>query len=344
MSATKVHYSLSVRNTGRSISDFGWEATGPGFIAAWKSALVDLSSRRFKFNQNIYDVEANWQPMLRRHVQHQQCMRQVENRIRQLPKEFHAVRFPSQPAKAAIIVTSSDEDAHRSYAVATTFVHDVFLIMNIAAPACCDFLGATLSGMRGQIDTRSDIALSNVHFDSALEVFLRESWEGAEPLDVNTVANWYFAVRSPASQIATNPMERVLFALLHMAKLEASPMLVIWLFYAFESLLQTKVGENFSSLVNRLSLLLALNEAATKVVKKRMRLLYDIRSSFVHGGFEITHIIQSELLDKRVSERFEEIIDATNYGHALLIAAVRKVAARGWRWPKFREELDGTAI
>src|SRR5262249_61251094 len=79
----------------------------------------------------------------------------------------------------------------------------------------------------------------------------------------------------------------LLFALLHISKIETSPMTVIWLFYAFESLLQTRVGENFSSIVRRLCLLLEATKQQSELLKKNMRALYDIRSAIVHGGFEV---------------------------------------------------------
>jgi len=344
MPAKQFEYSLSVTNTGRSFSEFGWETVDPGFIQTWKLASTDLRNRTVSFDQNSYVIEADWKAMVRRHARHYQCMLEVEKRQRQNPKKFHAVKFPRQPTKARITLTSSDEDRYRPDAIAETFVHDVFLIMNIAAPACCDFYGASLNRMNGSQEAVSDIALSNNLFESALDVFLAEAWADPNPLDVQTVVNWYYAVRSPASQIASNPMERVLFSLLHMAKLDASPVTVIWLFYAFESLLETRIGENLSAVVNRLALLLSLNEPTMKMIKKRMRILYDIRSSFVHGGFEITHIVQSELLDSRISDKFGEIIEATDHGYALLIAAIRKIITNGWRWPKFREELGGVGL
>jgi hypothetical protein len=99
-----------------------------------------------------------------------------------------------------------------------------------------------------------------------------------------------------------NPMERVLFALLHFSKLDASPMEVVWLFYAFESLLQTNTGENFSSIVRRLCLLLEADVAQATLVKRKMRDLYNIRSAIVHGGFEITHPMHDEGLDERVQD------------------------------------------
>ena len=92
-------------------------------------------------------------------------------------------------------------------------------------------------------------------------------------LPLEQILGWYRSVRNTTLQIPSNPMERVLYALLHMSKLEASPAAVIWLFYALESLLQTRSGENFNSLVGRLCLLLNANDKNAAILRKKIRSL-----------------------------------------------------------------------
>src|SRR5665647_703428 len=119
-----------------------------------------------------------------------------------------------------------------------------------------------------------------------------------------------------------------------------SPIEVVWLFYAFESLLQTRAGENFSSIVRRLCLLLDADEKQAVFVRKKMRDLYDIRSAIVHGGLEITHPMHDEGTDKRAEKSFMQIMRATDYGHAFLIAAIQKTVLKGRKFPMFNETLD----
>jgi hypothetical protein len=139
-------------------------------------------------------------------------------------------------------------------------------------------------------------------------------------------------------------MERVLFALLHMSKISQSPMTVIWLFYAFESLLQTRAGENFSSIVRRLCLLLEANKQQSELLKRKMRALYDIRSAIVHGGFEVAHPMHNEALDRRVDNAYGKLVASTDYGHAILLACVQKTIENGWRFPRFDETIIGEAV
>jgi hypothetical protein len=122
-----------------------------------------------------------------------------------------------------------------------------------------------------------------------------------------------------------------------------SPVEVIWLFYAFESLLQTKVGESFGSLVRRLCLLLGANEEQSNIVRRRMRDLYEIRSAIVHGGYEITHPMHDDGVDKRAQKSFMRILNALDYGYAFLVAAIQSTIINGWAFPKFDEVIVGHA-
>jgi hypothetical protein len=180
-------------------------------------------------------------------------------------ERFKRAKFPSRPARNRISVTTTGSDRIDQSGVVQSTIHDIFLIMNITAPGCCDFYRASLIGGRFE----PDISLSNIDFESALLVHLDNGWPTLRILKLQSVISWFDAVRQGASQIPQNPMERVLFALLHMSKISQSPITVIWLFYAFESLLQTRAGENFSSIVRRLCLLLEANKQQSELLKRK---------------------------------------------------------------------------
>ena len=123
--------------------------------------------------------------------------------------------------------------------------------------------------------------------------------------------------------------------------MDGDTLAVVWIFYALESLLQTKVGENFSSIVRRLALLLGLAEQEISALRKQLRVLYDLRSKIVHGGFEVMHPMQNEVLDKRVQQRCGDLLDAGNYGHAILVSSIQKMVEKGWFQPRFDEVIFG---
>jgi hypothetical protein len=278
---------LITPNAGRSVSDEGWETIEPAHIKTWESAVACLQERKLTHENITYAVSVDWTPILRRHQRHYSATKYLyRSKKEQLDHRLERARFPRRPTKTPIsVITTGRPGRLQTRSIVEGFLHDIFLIMNIASPSCCDFYRAFLFGEQYE----PDISLSNVHFESALYIQLRHGWPVLQTLDLNKVISWFEKVRQGPSQIPNNPAERVLFALLHMAKINISPMMVIWQFYALESFLQTRVGENFSSIVRRLCLLLGTNTQQSNLLKKQLRSLYDIRSAIVHGGFEVIH-------------------------------------------------------
>src|SRR5215467_15273503 len=144
----------------------------------------------------------------------------------QLEHRLRRARFPRRPTRDVIRVRTTGRASLGTSNVIASVLHDIFLIMNIAAPGCCDFYRASLAGAQYE----PNISLSNVNFENALYIHLHSGWPIIRILDLHRVVSWYEKVRQGISQIPQNPTERVLFALLHMAKIDVSPMMVIWQF------------------------------------------------------------------------------------------------------------------
>jgi hypothetical protein len=327
----KSKYTLVIRKTGRSASDEGWETIEPAHVKLWECAAILLAERTAIHKEQSFTVHFDWSPMLRRQKRHLAAMNYFfTGPEKSLDERARKADFPMSPTR--VVVRSQD------FSIAQNVIHDLFLIMNLAGPGCFDLYGASLLGV-GRHNT--DISLSNYHFEAALLVQASDKWPTSRILELSKVIAWYDSVRTNASQIPENQMEKVLFALLHISNTDTSPMVVIWLFYAFESMLQTRVGENFSAIVNRIGLLLNADEEQARLIRKKMRALYDVRSAIVHGGFEVIHPMHDGSLDKRADDDFGDLLQALNYGYALLLASVQAI---GWRLPIFDERISGHAI
>jgi hypothetical protein len=333
-------FTLQVPRSGRQGSDLGWETVEPEYIRAWKSGVDCFRDRTILARGEKYTISIDLTGILRYHRRFWATMKYLHRDKGNLfADRIMKARFPRRPSYNTIAVSTKSREPH-CLSVAESAAYDIFVIMNIAAPGCCDFYRASLTGET----IEPNVSLTNLQFESALRVWQTDGWPIIQYLNVLDVLKWYESVRPIASQLPDNPMERVIFALFHMSKNDVSPVEVMWLFYAFESLLQTKAGENFSSIVRRLCLLLDVNETQSSLVRKKMRELYDIRSAIVHGGFEVTHPMNDEQIDKRVAGSFIRTTSATDYGHAFLVAAIQKTVLKGWKFPKFDERLDGEPI
>jgi hypothetical protein len=230
------------------------------------------------------------------------------------------------------VAQSNEKGKKNIESVVESVMYDIFIIMNIAAPGCCNFYRAKIIGNGRE----TEISLAGSEFElCVLPSRRRRLAAGFVP--VSKVAEWYWSFRRAAGQVPENPTERAMFALLHMAKLDGEMLEVIWLFYAFESLLQTRAGENLGSIVRRLLLVLGSMIEDVPALKKEMRALYDLRSAIVHGGFEAMHPMGNEILDDKVGKVLDRLMRATEYGFVLLVATIQKMAEWNRSELKFEE-------
>src|SRR5690606_34992519 len=174
-----------------------------------------------------------------------------------------------------------------------------------------------------------ELSLSEYSFDLAYLRSIEGGWPTAAVLDLDAVSHWYASIRSGANQVPENRMEKVLFAILHICKVEVALDTIIWLFYALETLYDTQPGENRRALNNRIALVLQPDDKQRSHLKEQFKRLYDIRSGFAHGGREIAHPMNDESLDRRVEAKYRELLDTAEFGFAILLASVQSAAASG---------------
>jgi hypothetical protein len=96
----------------------------------------------------------------------------------------------------------------------------------------------------------------------------------------------------------------------------------------------------FFCLHRRISSFLALGTEDTSNFKRRLRKLYDLRSSLVHGGASIAHPIEDDALDDRAFEGSWEFQKAVDFGAAVVIVCLQKLILTGASGLLFAESID----
>jgi hypothetical protein len=304
-------------------------------------ALPECISNRNYFHDGVeIAVRANWSSV--------QFLASEANRIAQASIAASEVglfrwleSFPTKveiPVEVAVNGKSdlSEYDWFPSFFV-ENYLYDVFIILNLALPGVAD-----LMNLRIQRDANKDpstpIRLASYYLYTAYEQ--GGEWPYITEIDVSLVESWYTSFRQGISQIPNSPLERAIFAMLHVCRSDGRPEDVVWLFHALESLLQTRVGENFSALVDRLILVLNPNAKQEAHMKSKLREMYNHRSGFVHGGLKIIHPMHNEVMDHRVSDAYDSTIQLSLYGIKLLIACFQHYAKNGWLDVGFRTVAD----
>jgi Apea-like HEPN len=339
----KYTHTFETGSYGRSVSDKGWEKLEPEHIAVWQSALELLSTRTLKLPDCIAKIEADWTPVLKKHERHYHTMKRLHGGSKDQKERDSILKgFPNRKARVRLAteIVSGDKRATAAESSLESYLYDFFLVLNVCAPGCCDFYRGTLL----KKSSRTDVSLSNVDFEMALLGSFKSKWPEIKTLSLSQTVKWFDSVRPGVNQLPKNPMEKALFSLIHISKLDMDPMIIVWIFYALESLLQTKVGENFSSLVQRMILLLELDDEQAKILRRKFRDLYSIRSAIVHGGFEVAHPMHDDVLDEHIDKNFRRVRDAADYGLTALLAAMQSTILRGWKYPTFTERIHGIPV
>jgi hypothetical protein len=181
----------------RSFGDDNWQKTDAAYIQTWKSAVHLLSERKISFEDVSYVVRIDWTPLLRRHERHYSAMtyiyRDGHNDVRH---RLMCARFPRRPSKILVTArTNAAKGQKKLQSVAESVIHDVFLIMNIAAPGCCNFYRATLVGE----ETTTEISLSSSEFELCVLPSRRPQIVAFIPL--RKVVAWYESIRPNVGQV-----------------------------------------------------------------------------------------------------------------------------------------------
>lgn len=334
-SMIEYNYILKVKSLGRNFETPGETDSDNLDIDYWRSAQKKLSRKTYVVGEAIVDVDID--------------LSSVPKRLKHNARVSHDIRKATGDERSQLwddfetgelelpcrISTASSQ--HHSDEVLKYHLYDFFLIMNLASPGSCDFYSAKIVNSEEEFQ----IPLSSYHFEFAFTESCEGKWPNVSNHSFNETIDWYDGARSDFSQIPDSKVEKVLFAILHLARGEVSPVQVIYIFFALETLFETKPGQNLTSLVDRIAQLLECTDSEKAKLKKWLRGLYNLRSSFVHGGLQVGHPMYSMSLDNRVQKQFDDHLNLIDNGFAVLLSSVQKIISLGWHDVTFFEKMVG---
>jgi hypothetical protein len=337
--SNKIFFDLGWSVAGE-ISDDHWDVVRPQHIAAWKQALTALETGKVWFGNDMYEFMIDWSPVI---VALTHSYEETKKLYSTDPPKYADARFSYEPVNINIRISHVFKAKIMPIErVAEHILIDMFAVMNFASPSSFNLHNARTQTKRGV--GGEPFRLSCNQFEIALLNSLAGKWPNIEALPVEQCSIWFRSVRSRNGMFPQSRMERVIFALLHLSRGDIDPARIVWLFYAFEALFDTKIGENFRSLVERIALLITPSEIQNKYLRRTMRDLYDLRSSFVHGGMEVFHPFADSLHDKAVEAAYGRLMTSCDRGFQVLLACIQEVIRRQWKEPEFAEVVSGARI
>ncbi len=324
--------------------DDEWELIEPAHIDFWTQDSLLIARRSFLHNGCEIFVTIDWRPIGRRYKQHFDLLQPVR-RGKATNDNWYRKVFRPVRLKAKVRIEGKNEVS--GYAWYPGFflemaIYEAFAIANLALPGCAEFY--TLSIQGGSQNQTLEPKLSAFGFDFWWVESIRGHWPTLRCIPLNRVVQWFDALSTGHKQKADTGTERALFVLYHLCKLDDGIESVIWLFHGLEAVLGTRVGENLSGLLRRISMLLDPSPKQLAYLKKRLKELYDLRSAFVHGGYGVTHPIHSEVVDRRLDDDVEKLMSANAFGFGLLVAVLQAMICNDLLELTFEEKLIGKQL
>ncbi|MGK2915950.1 MAG: hypothetical protein ACSLE5_16130 [Porticoccaceae bacterium] len=340
MTVTTFSTTFELRSVTRD-SDDDWEVIEPAHIELWTRAARSLSLRSYVHTLCSASVMVDWLPLVRRLTDLHALRKTAYSESSSKPFDWSPFWEPIALDGSVAIEGDNELSQYDWYPVffAELYAYDVFTILNLAYPGSCNFLTLTIRLKNGR--AAAEPRLGAYSFDFALIDAKSGKWPSLDVLPLDHVANWHAALGLGIKQTAETPVEKVLFAMLHLCRREDYVEAVIWIFYALEALVETRVGESISTLVRRISALLNLTERQRTDLNKKLRKLYDFRSAVVHGGYKVAHPIAQEVIDRNIGDEFGRTIELFQFGFTIIVACLQALIKKGWVDVRFRETIEG---
>jgi Apea-like HEPN len=320
MKSSTHELSITVKSPGRQ-HDEEWETVMPREIAFWKMGVVTLASRNYCHNDNVVVVGVNWKPLVSMMTRDYKLEVQASTG-RVSHEDWFAKRAKPLRLKAICTVTGPEAlspFSGYSHFFVEYFLYEIFLIANLALPGSAEFLNFQVEWEEGSERLR----LSAFYFSEWMIRTIEGKSPGAKILNLDQTIEWFNRVNPHVTQKAENSTQKALYSTYQLCRSDGQIDFVLWLFKALESLLNTKVGENFGAIVRRTNALLELNEKQQDHCKKTLRKLYDLRSSFIHGGYEVLHPLNMSSIDPRLDDDYSKILEISIEGFGILVALLQ---------------------
>ena len=331
-------FPISILNIGREIEE-EWETIDPEHIHFWCNEASLLSKRSYFHNGCKATVNVDWKPLAKRYKHDFKLRESIRKNLSPEPDWLKKIVRPVK-LRAKVCIEGVNKNSEYSWYprfFLKHYIYEIFLIANLSSPGAANFYSLSLPS---KDKFENDILkLVSFNFDNTWVESLKGNWPFTQSIPLADVLDWYSALNIGIKQKTDTNVERAIFVIYHLCKLDGQIESIIWIFHGLEALFDTKVGENLTSLVRRISLLHNLNLTQSNQLKRKLRKLYDLRSSFVHGNYGVAHPLHHDGIDKRLIADIDKIFSAIEFGFSILITSIQIMIRRKISKLTFEEKL-----
>lgn len=329
-------------NNSRSFGGYE-EETSRADLAVWEEiartySVVQGSSEL----HGAYEIRIDWGPRLRYERKYCALWNGAANDPQRRFDGFEFEHVHVCPASVEFMLVSTDKYRDGSHELHQLLV-DLYLIANLATPGSFNlhrsFIRNTQLDPAKDFLAQTELDLSEYVFETAWHEGRTHPWLKVGFISFVDVESWFRSLNLVGKSVATTDTERAIFSLLQLGRVSfMDQTAVMWIASALEALFDTPSGSSFSFLCKRAGALLMLTESEGTQLRRLLREFFDLRNAFVHGGGRIHHILADDR-DKSVEDDISNLLGATNFASAVLVAAIQELVRRNWKGIAFHEQL-----
>jgi hypothetical protein len=307
-------------------TDDEYDRVEPVRVAFWKDEIKSLSVFTYEHAGCSIRTTIDWAPVAAR-IQKSSEIWSPIYRGQEADIEAYQ-RLPKQTLSSVLVEITGENDhsGHPWYPryFAELALYDAFICANIAFPGSLNLYSAHIPAS-GENVVQTELRLSSYNFEFWWVESLRGHFPKLRQIPLKEVREWYAISRVGGQSRAQSGLERAVFCLFHLCRSDNYIDGIIWIFHALEALLETRVGENISGMLRRISLLVEMSEREKKALKKKLKHAYDLRSAFVHGGYEVPHPLHNEVIDPTLGHNYGEALELQQFGMALILSLLQQL-------------------
>lgn len=205
--------------------------------------------------------------------------------------------------------------------IAKIYLMQLFLIFNLSLPSCFEIYNRVLHH-----EYRYDV---KVHLSSFIwmfyqDDFIKTNWPNIQIIPFTQTHKWFSELNIGLKQLAKSKLDYALFSLLNASSNEILPTNILWLAQCLEAIYDSPTDSILATLKRRIYLNLDKPNTAQNKINQKINNFYSLRSSIIHGNYNIGIPEPSEIFELEWDEQVGKYSDNELFIMSIIIASLQK--------------------
>lgn len=332
-------FTIRTANVTSGAADIGFDL----LVSAWAEVEKYFKGRLIPFDEKhsiAVTVDASNIIEMLENLREENCKayfdRLLKERTFETLEEFHEL----QPLGGNLVIelkSSKEFDKHEIENFLIRFIEQLFLSMNVAQYASCNFYGAHILEFKNYLS--GPMSLSVEEFEQIWYVSKNWNWPKLQTIPFTVSWEWFSEQNARGFVVAETPVQKALVMLLHLSqKGEYDAMDLVSVSLVLESFFVSKNERKVQSIKRKIKALLGEPFKERSWIDK----FYNIRSDIVHGDYPIIRpgYSRNDESIKKAEIQVDEIMEYTYKGIAVILAILQDLIISSANSYEFKESIS----